>query len=257
MRRAMAGLRFRLRKHMIQLGMPAGEAIFPCRHGFKLLFTDPRRSVIAESIFLTGMWEPEVTDFASSWLRPGMVAVDVGAHVGYYTLLFAKLVGEDGHVFAFEPIPAVSRCLEQNIRLNGFTNVTRFSTALLDVDGNSPIGRKGKLVQGDATSTEDPIIETRVFDHWREVWGIGSVDLIKIDVEGAEMNVLLGMEKYLCDSKPRLLIELHPQGVRDFGFSPGIFLEFLSERGYRAQAIDRDAIDFSQGNVVIFCEPED
>ena len=255
MRRAMASLRFRLNEYLIRQSLPAGESFLPCRDGFGLLFTEPRKSVIARSIFLTGVWEPKVTDFARSWLRPGMVAVDVGAHVGYYTLLFAHLVGEDGHVFAFEPIPAVNRCLEQSIRLNGFANVTMFSTALLDVDGNSPIGRKGKLVQPDAASTKDPIIETRVFDHWREEWGIGPVDLVKIDVEGAEMNVLLGMENCLDDSKPSLLVEVHPQGLRDFGFSPSILLEFLSERGYRAQAVDGDTIDFAQGNVVIFCEP--
>ena len=255
MRRAAASLRFRLSEYMVQLGLPAGESFLSCRHGFELLFTNPRKSVIARSIFLTGVWEPKVTDFARSWIRPGMVVVDVGAHVGYYTLLFAQLVGEDGHVFAFEPIPAVNRCLEQSIRLNGFTNVTMFSTALFDVDGNSPIGRKGKLLQPDAASTKDPIIETKVFDHRREEWGIGPVDLVKIDVEGAEMNVLLGMEKCLSDSKPGLLIEVHPQGIWDFGYSPSILLEFLSERGYRAQAVDGDTIDFARGNAVIFCEP--
>ena len=183
-----------------------------------------------------------------------MVGVDVGAHVGYYTLLLAKLAGEEGHVFAFEPLPAVSRCPGQSIRLNGFTNVTMFSTALFDADGQLAIGHKGKLVQADVTSTEDPVIETRVFDRWREAWGIEAGDLVKIDVEGAEMNVLLGMENYIRDYQPNLLVEVHPQGIGDFGFSSSILLEFLMERGYRLRAIDRDTIDFSQGNLVIFCE---
>lgn len=252
-----AGLRFRLRRYMIRMSLPAGEAVLPCHHGFGLLFAEPRQSVIARSIYLTGMWEPEVTGFIQSWLKPGMVVVDVGAHVGYYSLLFAQLVGQDGQVFAFEPIPAVNRCLEQNIILNGFTNVTAFAIALLDVDGTMPIGPKGKLVQTYIPATKAPIIETRAFDRWREIWGIDAVDLIKIDVEGAEMNVLLGMEKYIQDFKPALLVEVHPQGVGDFGFSPSIFLEFLSDRCYRAQAIDRADIDFSQGSAVIFCEPED
>ena len=257
MRRLIAGLRFRLHWHMVGVRLPAGEAILPCRHGVDLLFAESRQSVIARSILLTGTWEPKVTDFVQSWLKPNMVVLDVGAHIGYYTLLFAKLVGEGGHVFAFEPMPSSRRCLEQNIGLNGFTNVTAFRFALLDEDGNLPIGRKGKLIQAGASLTESLIIETRVFDRWRETWGIDTADLIKIDVEGAEMNVLLGMEKYIHASRPALLVEVHPQGIRDFGFSPTILLEFLSEMGYCAQAIDHDTIDFSQGNVVIFCEPED
>ena len=255
MRRIVAGLQFRMRKYMVQLNMPTREAILSCRHGFKLLFTEPRQSAIAKSIFLTGVWEPEVTEFASSLVRPGMVVVDVGAHVGYYTMLFAKLVGEDGHVFAFEPIPAVSRCLERNTRMNGFTNVTVFSTALMDVDGSSPIGRRGKLIQVDAASLKDPIVETRVFDQWREPWGIDTVDLVKIDVEGAEMNVLLGMDNCIRDSKPGLLIEVHPQGVGGFGYSVSDLHEFLSARGYQVQVIDKPGIDSSQENMVIFCEP--
>lgn len=97
-------------------------------------------------------------------------------------------------------------------------------------------------------------VEVKVFDEWRLEEMIGNVDLIKIDVEGAELNVLRGMKSTLQNYHPGILVEVHPQQLESFGFSSSAVIEFLSEFGYQIEPVDKPRIDFSQGNITLFCE---
>ena len=105
-----------------------------------------RKSLLGRVVAISGEWEPHVTNEFRKRLAPGDVCVDVGAHVGYYTLLASRLVGSGGHVYAFEPAPVCHRALLGNLERNGCANVTVFDvaagarepTVLLVAPGASP-----------------------------------------------------------------------------------------------------------------------
>jgi len=86
--------------------------------------------LIGKPIYLTGLWEPKDTHFISSKINPGITVLDIGADIGYYTLVLAKLVGPKGSLFSFEPIPKAKWYLDKNIEMNGLVNVGTFDLAL-------------------------------------------------------------------------------------------------------------------------------
>ena len=114
--------------------LPNHDIVVPC-NGLQMYVHNSHISIMGRSIFLTGVWEPEATQFISSVLKPGMSVVDIGAEIGYYTLLFARLVGPKGCVYSFEPKPSIKAKLDKNIERNGLDNVRTFGLALFDESG--------------------------------------------------------------------------------------------------------------------------
>jgi|TARA_B100001971_G_C18120684_1_gene499271 FkbM family methyltransferase len=227
-------------------------------HGLQILLRNPRKSIIGRSIFSTGLWEPEVTQFISSKVRQGMTVFDIGADIGYYSLLLAKLVGPTGLVFSFEPIPKAKWYLDKNIEMNGLDNVRSFDFALFDEPGvaclEAPLTLSKINLSKKKLSGKDIQVEMKVFDEWKAKGELNRVDLVKLDVEGAELNVLRGMKATLQNQKPAILVEVHSQELKSFGFSPSDLIEFLSEFGYQIDPVDKLEIDFSQSNLTIFCQ---
>ncbi len=233
--------------------LPDVYTIVPC-HGFQMLVHPPRRSIIGRSIYLTGVWEPEATRIASQWVKPGMSAVDIGAETGYYTLLFAKLVGPEGQVYSFEPRPSVKQRLDRNVEMNRLNNVRTFPFALFDLPGTAYLEEGNDMLLLEKPPTGGLEVGTRVFDQWMADEGINGVDLIKLDVEGAELNILKGMEKTLAKSRPAILVEVHPDKMRGFGCSPTDLVLLLSNYGYSLEPVDRERIDFLKGDITLFCQ---
>jgi len=236
---------------------PNQDRIVSC-HGLQILLRNPRKSIIGRSIFSTGLWEPEVTQFISSKVRQGMTVFDIGADIGYYSLLLAKLVGPTGLVFSFEPIPKAKWYLDKNIEMNGLDNVRSFDFALFDEPGvaclEAPLTLSKINLSKKKLSGKDIQVEMKVFDEWKAKGELNRVDLVKLDVEGAELNVLRGMKATLQNQKPAILVEVHSQELKSFGFSPSDLIEFLSEFGYQIDPVDKLEIDFSQSNLTIFCQ---
>jgi len=236
--------------------LPSGDVILPC-NGLKILVRNPRKSLIGRSIYLSGLWEPETTDFVLMKMKPGVNVLDVGADIGYYTLLFAKLVGAKGNVYAFEPIPKAKYYLDKNVELNELKNVKTYGFALFDDAGmvclEDPFNKSNINPQKKRLSKNDIQVEMKVFDGWRSEESIDRVDFMKLDVEGAEMNILRGMRETIEKDRPEILVELHPSQLKNFGFVPSDMLEFLTGFGYQIDPVDRPHIDFSQGNITLFC----
>jgi len=164
--------------------------------------------------FAYGTWEPEVVRVIAENVKPGMVALDIGAHSGFYTLMLSKLVGPGGKVIAFEPLPANFRTLEENMALNGITNVQLQQRAVGEHSGegdlevpdpeNSLVA--GPMIPGDPHgSMKIPMVSLDDF-----LFGqTPPVDFIKMDVEGAEGDILRGARRILETSHPRMMVELH------------------------------------------------
>ena len=191
--------------------------------------------------FVYGTWEPEVLRAVMATVEPGMTVIDVGAHIGYYTLLFAKCVGPNGCVVAFEPLPANFELLKRNIQLNDLTYVQTFSRAvfsrdeeiILTVPDDLPHSGDASVYHG--SGTKQFRVPAIALDAFCDSAGIRP-DILKMDVEGAEYDVLVGAERTISRYRPKLLIELHHfDGKLDAHPVPGL----LASWGYRIQWIER------------------
>jgi FkbM family methyltransferase len=189
------------------------------------LYVDTRDTGFASNLLLDGFWEMWLTIFIARHVRPGMVAVDVGANFGYYTLILADLVGETGHVYAVEPNPAAAHALRRSIGLNGAAGrTTVIEAAAGAADGNqlllfAPHGEPKNATiiasqdQVSATSgTVYPVSQIAVDTIAAEQ---GRIDFIKIDAEGAEEGIIAGALKTLERDKPHLVLEFNIARYRD------------------------------------------
>jgi FkbM family methyltransferase len=194
-------------------------------------------------IFFQKSNEPETSSFLKAFLRPGMVFVDVGAHLGEFTLRAARIVGETGEVHAFEPSPENFDLLERNIAQNNLTNVHARFAALSDTRGRVPfrIEREPSLNRLQVNSDPDHaphgiiLVNTyRLDSYW--VTQSRPIDLIKLDVEGAELFVFKGTEHLRV--MPVWFFEYCPANYSIFGYTPNHMLAAFRSRGYEIWSWD-------------------
>jgi FkbM family methyltransferase len=201
---------------------------------------------IAREVCLTGYYEPPVTRLLQRRLHAGGTMVDVGANWGYFSLLAAAAVGTAGHVVALEPDPRQFLALDSNIRLNGFTHVTAIRRAAAATAGRALLvgysddaANRGVSRLGDGFS-DRPSFEVECATVDSVVNNLPRIDAIKVDVEGAEIDVLRGMRDGLASHRYRsMFLELHPEQLADRGESPDACLRLLLDAGYRGWTIDQ------------------
>lgn len=195
------------------------------------------------TLYIEG-YEPGTTALISHLLKPGMTMVDIGAHLGYYTLLAALKVGKEGRVFAFEPDPYYFQFLTRNLKLNGIKEcVYTYQMAVADKDGTTTFfpdrsdGRGNLYVP--VIYTRKIIVPTVALDSFFERLGWPKVDPIKIDVEGAEEAVFKGMKELSRRNKfLRLVVEFSAK--RPSGIYPLEFFNTLQQFGFtRCYVIDK------------------
>lgn len=193
------------------------------------------------NLVVRGEWESWELDVFRSCSHPGMRVVDVGAHVGLYTLTAAKIVGSDGTVFSIEPEPRNFDLLLRNIKLNKLDNVIPFNVALADENARIQMyvhpfrSELHSLAPLQGNSQRLGISTTRLDDLITD----SSVDLIKIDIEGAEPLALEGMLRLLERSpKLRLFAEFSPRRIRAFGRDPIHFVVRLESLGFQPYWLD-------------------
>jgi FkbM family methyltransferase len=208
------------------------------------MFLDPADGVVSPILLNDGCFEPLETQIVSAAIRPGDVVLDVGANIGYYTLLFARLVGESGRVIAFEPDPGNFRLLEKNVRANGYRNVVLKRQAVSDVTGKLRLYLSGPN-KGDhrlydsADGRESITVEATTLDH---AVGGDRVDFIKMDIQGSEPAALRGMAGVLrANPHVRLITEFWPIGLKRFGADAAGYLDELLRLGFGLWEIDEPA----------------
>jgi FkbM family methyltransferase len=164
--------------------------------------------------FVYGTWEPKVVRAVTEIVRPGMTVIDIGAHVGFYSLFFAKCVGTGGRVFAFEPLPGNFALLQKNVRLNQLRNVhvrnqavfSRTQQITITTSDDQPNPGNGSI--HNEAGHEHYRVEAVSMDEFCEEQSLRP-DILKMDVEGTEYDVLLGAKETINRCRPNLLIELH------------------------------------------------
>lgn len=183
-------------------------------------------------------------------LRPDMVFADVGANQGEYTLLAAGRLTR-GTVLAFEPVPAIYANLAANLRLNRLRNVLPFNFGLFDRAATLPMFTSddtlihGAFNEGLASVfasdyRKDALAELQfqVFDEVFPKLGLDRLDLMKVDVEGAELQVLRGAAATLRRFRPRLILEVNAPAFAAAGYAVADLLDFLRRLDYRMAVID-------------------
>jgi len=164
--------------------------------------------------FISGDYERPVQEALQFLVRPGDVCYDVGANLGFFTLLLGRFTGESGMVYAFEPVPKNASAIERNARLNSFDNVAVMRMALSRDEGKSELllaRHVGGAVLKSAGIPPDPagslMVSTTTVDLLVGQQKIKPPNVVKIDVEGAEMDVLRGMESVLRKWRPKIVLE--------------------------------------------------
>lgn len=194
---------------------------------------------------LYGGWEPRAQDLMTRHLRPGSVAYDLGANYGMHSLLMARLVGDSGHVYAFEPVPEILSCLKENVGLNKFSNVACVECAASDTVGEATFSLGHHRGAGHLSEVEHGAtirVKTTTLDDFVVRDNHQPPDFIKIDVEGAEGRALRGAETVLGRYRPILLIDLHtPEQDVEVGrvLLRQRYAAFRTENGERVDFLDR------------------
>ena len=190
-------------------------------------------------VFLNGI-DRALTSTLRAYLRLGMVVLDVGANTGLYTSIAAACVGPAGRVFAFEPIPYLARRVRENAELNRLTNVEVIEAAIGAEVGRSDLhlsaaGGDGwaSLYAWNWSGPETLSVPVLALDDWLEAASIERVDLVKIDVEGAEHDVLRGAVRSLATGKiGALIVEFNEETQAAAHLTAADLREFLTGFGF-------------------------
>ena len=186
---------------------------------------------VSGSKFIKGNYEPRQTEIFKQHVQKGDMILDIGAHVGYYTVLAAVLAGPSGKVIAFEPRPINLRFLRRHIEVNGLSNVTVIEACVSRASGEARFDTHTGTGTGHLSETGNLAVRTVSLDHLLNQGQIGKPKLIKMDVEGAEQDVLAGAEQTIQSARPVMIISTH--GPENFtGVS-----KFLDRHGYRAEVL--------------------
>lgn len=163
-----------------------------------------------------GSYEAEPTARFAESLEPGGVFYDIGAHVGWYTLIGSRIVGPEGTVIAFEPLAENLRHLRRHLTLNDVNNVDVRPVAVTDSNGQVPFRRGRGSFQGRISEEgrSHVMVDGVRLDSLFRRGEIPPPDLMKIDVEGAEVSVLRGSEELLRSTRPIVLLSTHGPDLR-------------------------------------------
>jgi FkbM family methyltransferase len=211
---------------------------------------DPR-DLVAQHLLLTGRWEPDTWRIVQDYLPVGGTFVDVGAHIGYYTLKAARRVGPAGRVVAVEPNPAILEELRENLAQSGASRVVsvepvacadRRSKVDLFVSprsntGTASLSRENASQAGDVTGRVS--VDALPLDDIVERLDLSRVDVVKMDIEGAELLALRGATRTLARLRPVLVLEVMDRQLRNMGASEQELVAHLRDAGYvRGRAAD-------------------
>jgi FkbM family methyltransferase len=223
-----------------------GEHLVPTTDG-RRLHADLSTGM-SDLIYFLGEYERAVTRVVRSVVRPGDVCLDIGANMGWYTTLLHSLVGPGGAVHAFEPVPRIFAALARNVALlDRPTNVHLRNVALGDSPGTVPIHLFAGLPDGHASLSDmdrddhqTVDVDLITLDSYLEDEDVGPVDVVKMDIEGAELLFLRGAERLFAqDVPPTWMIEMALGTTTGFGYRPDELVQFLRARAeYDLYAVD-------------------
>jgi FkbM family methyltransferase len=183
------------------------------------------------------VYEPFETGIFKREIRPGNTVLDIGANIGYYTLIAARLVGPRGKVYAFEPDPTNFRILQKNVETNGYTNVVLVNKAVSNKNGKirlylNPANRGDHRVYDSKDGRPSLEIEVIALDRFFKPLD-KKIHFIKMDIQGAEASAFEGMKGLIRGNKGlKLVTEFSPASLKLAGSRPESYLKSLKSMGF-------------------------
>jgi FkbM family methyltransferase len=242
---------------------PAYDSLLNLCYGkrglMRVLNGQERVRVRAAHRYATEDYEPAVFHYLKRHVLPGAVVLDVGAHVGLFTVLLARWAGPTGHVYAFEPTPVTRTALVDHLTLNKVVGqATVCPIAVSDEEGTSFLytvsncpentlsSKHGRLPQAEST----PVTVTTI-DAFCTARSLAPT-LIKIDIEGFEIHALCGARQTLARHHPTLVVEMHPMNWPEIGVTRTQVEHVLGTFRYRLMPLDGQADPLAEyGHVVL------
>lgn len=206
------------------------------------------KEIFQANIFLSQEYNDGAVNFIRKRLREGDNAIDVGANIGCITLQMAQLVGNTGKIIAIEADMSNFSMLKENIQLNNFKNVDAINNAVADCDNKEiklfitrdNIGMNSMFYRDGILSKESfTILKTITLDSILESYDLRNIILIKIDVEGMEMDVMTGAKQTIKKYRPILVIEVSAELLNYYGLTVKNFKENICSFGYECCQTDR------------------
>lgn len=232
--------RWMLRRPFLEARVPAMD----------LRFKVKTEDVVGRHIYKYQVHEPALSQFLVKHLKfePGDVVIDIGANIGWYSLLLSRLIPDEADIFAFEPDPLNFELLEHNIGINRESRITAVRKALATEDGiqrlyqhdSNNLGRHSLLPLQDEKYVE---VHTTSLDRFWAEQNLGTrvPRFIKIDIEGYESVALSGAARTLARC-PALLCEYSPDYMRRGGLDPSDLLDLLASHGFEPYTIDETGL---------------
>jgi FkbM family methyltransferase len=230
-------LRFRLFTLIIKLLIFPFKKTFIEVEGHKM-YLDSNDSLL---LSIYGTYEPFTTEIIKKEVKKNYIVIDIGANIGWYTLTFAKIVGNDGKIFSFEPEPTNFALLKKNIEINGYKNVILEQKAISDKTGEIKLYLSGynngdHRIYDSRDGRQFIKIESIQLDEYFKDYK-GNIDFIKIDIQGAEGRALKGGLNLLKKTK-KIITEFWPFGLYNSGMEPKEYLVFLLSLGFKLYEIN-------------------
>ncbi|RMD60524.1 FkbM family methyltransferase [Candidatus Parcubacteria bacterium] len=236
---------------------------------FQGIFEFDARSHILSKLLRTGRFEPDLVQLVHQYLIPDRDVIDIGANVGLYTVLFARITTDEARVLAVEPVPSVLKRLHANLRRNqvetkvlvyeGVVTKSPGVYPLHAVEGLEEYSSLGDIVHADAQGPMYTLtVSGETVDHLVATWQL-QPGFIKIDAEGAEHLVLGGAEQTLRQYRPVILTELSDALLRTQGTTSEAVVSLLQSCGYRvldALHLGQDVRPPFEGTILALPEPE-
>jgi len=237
-------------RHFLGLEPPKWD--FTARTIFGSKISGNTREAVGRYIFYFGIWEPNLTHWMRGRLSPGDVFVDVGANIGYFALLASQLVGDSGKVIAVEALPAIFSALQANLEKNSAHNVRAVNCAVWDREQMITLYTNAEDLPGQTTVSpawaNQYHLQTQVrvaaapLSAILDPQEVRAARLIKIDVEGAEWQVVSGMKSIMpsCRDDVEIALEVNRKALAAEGRSPQDVLDFFDEWGFHPYRIEND-----------------
>lgn len=214
---------------------------FTVVNGYKMFLDDND----CLQISINKIYEPFETEIVKNTVRRGDIVLDLGANIGYYTLLMAQLVGSEGKVFSFEPEPKNFILLQKNVEINNFKNVFLKECAVGKKSGQTKLflsefgPAMHRIYESEYCHKPIEIRIVALDDYFENNEIKNKISFMKIDVEGSEFSCLQGMRSILKENKKiKLLMEFMPDALRDYGSDPQKLLDFLVDNSFQVSRVN-------------------
>lgn len=198
------------------------------------------RSGIGRALFMKGIFDPVVFEVLKDRLTPGATFIDIGANVGYYSVLASRMVGSMGAVHCFEIDPRPLRCLRRNASKSPLRNIYVHEVAVGDREGEAVLRQEKECGNSSVhASGSGRRVALTTLDAWQESQPLlGQITAIKVDIEGGELLGLMGARKLMARHQPTIVCECCPQLQERAGHGHDELLQFFEAVGYEVEPVE-------------------